>query len=56
MVQTLAGVFRQVSEDAQLIESMEAKGDEVLFVAGDDLKQRLDAIYQDLSAVAGNLK
>lgn len=56
VVAKLAGVFEQVTQDAELIETIEAKGDEVLFVAGDDLKSRLAAIYEDLSAVAGNLK
>ncbi|MBY6160303.1 tripartite tricarboxylate transporter substrate binding protein [Mameliella alba] len=56
VVAKLAGVFEQVTKDPQLIETIETKGDEVLFVAGDALKARLATIYDDLSAVAGNLR
>lgn len=45
-----------VSGDAELIDKIEAKGDEVLFVAGDALRDRLASIYDNLAAVAGELQ
>lgn len=56
VVATLAGVFEAVTSDATLIETIEAKGDEVKFLAGDALEAHLAAIYEDLSEVAGDLR
>ncbi|TNF22592.1 MAG: hypothetical protein EP318_03345 [Rhodobacteraceae bacterium] len=56
VVEKLAGVFEMVSGDAELIDKIEAKGDEVLFVAGDALRDRLASIYDNLAAVAGELQ
>lgn len=56
VVATLAGVFEAVTSDPQFIDTIEAKGDEVKFLAGDALEAHLAAIYEDLSAVAGELR
>lgn len=56
VVETLAGVFEEVTSDPQLIDTIQAKGDEVKFLSGDALKTHLDAIYGDLSEVAGELR
>ena len=56
VIETLSGVFEQVTQDPQLIEAVEARGDQVLFSAGNDLDSRLAAIYADLSAVAADLR
>ncbi len=55
-VAKLASVFQAVTNDPQLIDTIEAKGDEVVFSTGDALSERLAAIYEDLSAVAGEMK
>ncbi|MCJ7872111.1 tripartite tricarboxylate transporter substrate binding protein [Phaeobacter sp. J2-8] len=56
IVDTLAAVFEQATSDPQLIETIEAKGDEVVFSSGADLTARLAAIYEDLAAVSGALR
>ncbi|SET99483.1 Bug family tripartite tricarboxylate transporter substrate binding protein [Paracoccus homiensis] len=56
VVEMLAGVFEQVTNDAAFVKAVEAKGDEAKFLAGHALDTHLAAIYEDLSAVAGELR
>lgn len=56
VVETLAGVFEQVTSDETMITSLEEKGNEVKFLAGEALDAHLTAIYKDLSAVASELQ
>lgn len=56
VIEKLAGVFEQVTQDKTLIASLKEKGDEVKFLAGDALDAHLAEIYKDLSAVAGELR
>lgn len=56
VVDTLAGAFEQVTSDPQFATTIEAKGDEVKFLAGEALDAHLAAIYEDLSAVADSLR
>ena len=52
----VAGAFEQVTSDPQFATTIEAKGDEVKFLAGEALDAHLAAIYEDLSAVADSLR
>lgn len=56
VVAKLAGVFEQVTSDETLVSSLQEKGNDVKFLAGDDLSSHLSGIYGSLSAVAGNLQ
>lgn len=56
VIEKLAGVFEAATSDQALIDSIEAKGNEVKFLAGDDLDAHLASTHSSLSAVAGSLK
>lgn len=56
VVAKLTSVFQQVTEDEALAEEMRAKGEDVAFVAGEDLNAKLAGIHEKLAAVAGDLR